>query len=77
MVERDADLGDGILLNGRRLKEVEELRYMVTMIVNNGGMEMGSKLCRSVKHLVWNWNIPRKAKVTMFKTYYRPMVTYC
>jgi hypothetical protein len=39
-------------------------------------MGKGAGFYQSIRHLLWDKDIPKKAKVTMYKTYYTPIVTY-
>lgn len=84
VVGRDSDLENEITLDNVKLKKVDGFKYLGSWITNDGKLdqeisarlESGARFYQSVKHLVWNRDVPKKAKVTMFKTYYVPITTY-
>lgn len=84
VIGRDGELERPLKVEGKPLKLVEKFTYLGTVISNDGRMAQeittrlgkGAGFYQSIRHLLWDKDIPKKAKVTMYKTYYTPIVTY-
>lgn len=57
-------LGAKVSADGRMDKEI------------TNRLQKGGKFYQSVRHLLWDKEVPGKAKMVMYNTYYTPIITY-
>ena len=74
----------GVNMNGTKLEEVKEYKYLGTIFSEDGKVEkeigarvkQASGFYQSVRGLVWDREVPLECKKVMYKTYFVPILTY-
>ena len=74
----------GITLGGGQLKKVESLKYLGSIVEENGRNDkeitergrQAEAFLRSIRSLVWNKDVPQKSKEVLYRSYYIPILTY-
>lgn len=81
--KRDRPVG-GITLGGGQLKQVESLKYLGSVVEENGRNDkeitergrQAEAFLRSIRSLVWNRDVPQKCKEVLYRSYYIPILIY-
>ena len=73
-----------IMLNGTKLDSVSEFKYLGSIVSkdNLAKWEVNNRISKAmhfyhqVRQLLWDKQVPLKTKVTLYKSYYTPILTY-
>ena len=73
-----------IMLGDQRLESVDSFMYLGCVVSSDNFVkkeivnrtQKGSNFYQTVRTLLWDPNVPRKAKVAMFNSYLKPILTY-
>jgi hypothetical protein len=61
---RTTDIGSKAVTN-------ESVKEEITQRIKNAGI-----LYHAMMDMLWKWEIPKKGKICLFKSYYMPILTY-
>lgn len=72
-----------IVLNGERLQNVEQFKHLGSFVTGDNSSqrevtnrtEKASQFYNQVRNLLWDSKVPHRAKLTLFKIYYIPILT--
>ena len=85
VMSRGEKEGKGIIkVGGKEFEVVKHFKYLGSELTEDGRLDLeisrriqlGSAFYQQVQGLVWNKDIPMKAKEVMYKAYYVPIMTY-